>query len=184
MNEQTDELRLTRKQRLAGNLTAGATVIAAGIILLLAGTNVIHASMRLLVAPVLLTAVGASLLLTALIQRNTVSLWISFAFLVPALVGYLAGFTPATYGQLYPLYIAIPAIASLLTMPMSGSYAAHGKTALFFGLIAGLFALQSSGLVGWGVVLPSVVVFVGLIIVYIAVTLARGEEKEEEEENA
>lgn len=83
MNETTDELNLTRKQRLAGNLTAGGCVIVAGLILLLAGTGVIPASVRQLAVPVLLSAVGAALLLTALIQRNSVSLWISFLFLVP-----------------------------------------------------------------------------------------------------
>ena len=184
MSEKTDELNLTRKQRLAGNLTAGGCVIAAGLILLLAGTGVIPASVRQLAVPVLLSAVGAALILTALIQRNSVSLWISFLFLVPALVSFLAAFTPAGYAQLYPLYIAAPAIASLCTMPMSGSYAAHGKSMLFFGLIAGLFGLESSGLVGWGVVLPLVVVFVGLMVVYVAVMLARKEKSEEEEDNA
>ncbi len=52
-----EELVLTRKQRLAGNLTAGAAVIAAGLVLLLAGADVIKADVKVLTAPVLLSAV-------------------------------------------------------------------------------------------------------------------------------
>ena len=96
-----EELVLTRKQRLAGNLTAGAAVIAAGLVLLLAGADVIKADVKVLAAPVLLSAVGLSLLVTALIQRNVVSLWVSFAFTVPALVSFLAAFTSVGYKELY-----------------------------------------------------------------------------------
>lgn len=177
------DLDLTRRQRLAGNLTAGGCVIAAGLVLLLCGTGVIRADIRLLIVPVLLTAVGTSLLVTSLIQKNTVSLWISFAFTVPALVSYLAAFTPHGYAELYPLYIAIPAIASLFTMFMSGEYGTHLKVAAFFGITAGLFALRSSGLVGWSVALPLIVVYAGLVIVYVAVTASKSE-TEEENENA
>lgn len=179
-----EELVLTRKQRLAGNLTAGAAVIAAGLVLLLAGADVIKADVKVLAAPVLLSAVGLSLLVTALIQRNVVSLWVSFAFTVPALVSFLAAFTSVGYKELYPLYIAIPAIASLFTMPMSRSLRDHGKVVLLFGVTAALFALNSSGLLGWGVVGPLLIVYVGLLIVYAALKSHKKETKEEDEDNA
>ena len=175
-----EELVVTRKQRLAGNLTAGATVIVAGLVLLLAGTGVIPVSIRILAVPVLLSAVGVTLLAAALIQRNSVSLWISFAFTVPALVGYLVGFTTATYGQLYPLYIAIPAIASIFTMCMSRCVKDHLKVILLFGVTAALFALNSSGLVGWGVALPLIVVYVGCIILYLALKSFHTTENEDD----
>ena len=165
-----EELVLTRKQRLAGNLTAGAAVIAAGLVLLLAGADVIKADVKVLTAPVLLSAVGLSLLVTALIQRNVVSLWVSFAFTVPALVSFLAAFTSVGYKELYPLYIAIPAIASLFTMPMSRSFGDHGKVVLLFG--------------GWGVGGPLLIVYVGLLIVYAALKSHKKETKEEDEDNA
>ncbi len=179
-----EELVLSRRQRLAGNVTTGALVIAAGIILLLSGTGVIKADISVLAVPVLLAAIGLSLLFAAIIQRNTVSLWISFAFTVPSLVSFIAGFTETGYGELYPLYIAIPAIASFFTMLMSRNFRDHIKAVLFFGVTAALFALNSSGLVGWGVALPLIIVYVGLIIVYFAVASAKMETKEEEEDNA
>lgn len=179
-----EELVLSRRQRLAGNVTTGALVIAAGIILLLSGTGVIKADISVLAVPVLLAAIGLSLLFAAIIQRNTVSLWISFAFTVPSLVSFIVGFTETGYGELYPLYIAIPAIASFFTMLMSRNFRDHIKAVLFFGVTAALFALNSSGLVGWGVALPLIIVYVGLIIVYFAVASAKMETKEEEEDNA
>lgn len=175
-----EELVVTRKQRLAGNLTAGGAVIVAGLILLLSGTGVIPVSIRILAAPVLLSAVGLTLLAAALIQHNSVSLWISFAFTVPALVGYLVGFTSATYGQLYPLYIAIPAIASIFTLCMSTGVKDHLKVILLFGVTAGLFALNSSGLIGWGIALPLIVVYVGCIILYLALKSFRTNENEDD----
>lgn len=179
-----EELVVTKKQRLACNLTAGFAVVAAGLILLLAGVDVIPAGIGVLAAPVLLSAIGLSLLAAALIQRNTVSLWISFAFTVPALVSFLAGFTAAGYAQLYPLYIAVPAIASLFTMLMSGAVRDHLKVILLFGVTAALFALNSSGLVGWGVALPLIIVYAGLIIVYLAFRSAGSTEQTEEDEHA
>ena len=183
MNEEELE-ELSPAKKLACNLIAAFVILAAGLFLLLCGVGVIPLKVSRAVCGTLLFAVSIMFLASALICRNSVSLWLGCCFLVPAVVEVLVKTTSAGYAQLYPLYIAAPAIASLCTMPMSGSYAAHGKSMLFFGLIAGLFGLESSGLVGWGVVLPLVVVFVGLMVVYVAVMLARDEKSEEEEDNA
>lgn len=175
------EIIVTRKQRLIGNLTAGGCILAAGVILLLSGLHVIPANVGSLAAPVLLAAVGLSLWTTAFIQHNSVALWLACLFLVPSIVGFIVEFGPVTYGQMYPLYIATPAVASLCCMPMSGNYRAHGKAIAVFGVSAALFSLQSSGLTGWGVVLPLFVVFIGLVVVYFAVRIARAPEEDEED---
>jgi hypothetical protein len=90
----------------------------------------------------------------------------------------LANFSDLTYAQLYPLYVAIPAVCSLFTMPMSGVNRDHIKVIAFFGIIAGLFALNSSGLLGWKVVLPMLLVFVGLCIILVAFMARREKEND------
>ncbi len=170
---------LTRAQKIAGNVIAGVYIIACGLVLLLAGVGVFgEVSVGKLALPTVLLTIGLVFFTTAIIQRNSVSLWLSFAFITPAVVSYLANFTVLTYAQLYPLYVAIPAICSLFTMPMSGVNRDHIKVIAFFGIIAGLFALNSSGLLGWKVVLPMLLVFVGLCIILLAFMARREREND------
>lgn len=169
MSETEKQLELTRAQKLVGNIIAGVCIIACGLLLLLVGLGVIGGvSVRQLALPTVLLTVGLVFFATAIVQRNSVSLWISFAFIVPAVVSYLNNFTALSYSQLYPLYVAIPAICSLFTMPMSGVNRDHLKVILLFGVIAGLLALNSFLGVRWGIVLPILLVFVGLCIVLTA----------------
>ncbi len=180
MNNQNEEMELTKGQRMAGNIIAGAYTVAVGIFLLIVGLGVINGlTIKNTALPAILLTVGLVFITTAIIQTNTVSLWLSFAFTVPAIVSFLNNFTDLSYAQLYPLYIAIPAIASLFTMIMSRAYRDHLKTIIFFGLIAIIFALDSVFNVGWGVVIPALVVFVGLMIVYAAVKINKSEEENE-----
>jgi membrane protein len=180
MKNNRDEFELTKGQKLAGNMIAGAYTVACGVFLLVVGLGSIEGlTVSNTALPTILLTVGLVFLTTAIIQTNTVSLWLSFAFIVPAVVSYLNNFTPLGYAQLYPLYIAIPAIASLFTMLMSRSYRDHLKAVLFFGVIAGIFAIESSGAAGWGVVVPVLVVFVGLMIVFTALKLNKSEDDNE-----
>ena len=182
MKNNIEDTELTKGQKLAGNLIAGAYTVLCGIFLLLVGLNLFDGlSIGNTTLPTILLTVGLVFLTTAIIQRNTVSLWLSFAFIVPAVVSYLNNFTPLTYARLYPLYIAIPAIASLFTMIMimSKAYSDHIKIVIFFGVIAAVFSLQSSSVAGWGVVIPVLVVFVGLAIVYTAIKMNASEDEDE-----
>ena len=168
MKNNIEDTELTKGQVLAGNLIAGAYTVLCGLFLLLVGLGLFDG-----------LTVGLVFLTTAIIQRNTVSLWLSFAFIVPAAVSYLNNFTALSYAQLYPLYIAIPAIASLFTMFMSKAYSDHIKIVIFFGVTAAVFSLQSSSVVGWGVVIPVLVVIAGLAIVYTAIKMNASEDGDE-----
>ena len=54
----------------------------------------------------------------------------------------------------------------------------HLKIVAFFGIIAGVFALQSTGLVGWEVVIPVLLVLAGLLITLLSI---RGKQENENE---
>lgn len=179
-NNVNEEFELTPSQRVAGNVIAGAGTLLCGLFLLLVGFGVFS---PLTVEEVwlcaILFAVGLVFVVTALVQKNSVTMWLSFAFIVPGVVNCLCTFTPLTYAQLYPLYIAIPAIASFFTMFLTGSYSAHVKTILFFGVLAGIFALNSSALLGWNIVVPIIVVFVGILIMLVALKAKKGDNDNE-----
>lgn len=169
-----NELEITPAQKRAGNIIAGAYTVICGVLLLLVGLGVFGGlTIKNTALPTILLTIGLVFLTTAIIQKNSVSLWLAFAFVTPAVVSYLSNFTALSYSQLYPLYIAIPAICSLFTMPMSGVNRDHIRTIIFFGVLAGIFALESSGLTGWSVVAPALVVFFGACIVIGAVTSRR-----------
>ena len=179
-NNVNEEFELTPSQRIAGNVIAGAGTLLCGLFLLLVGFGVFS---PLTVEEVwlcaILFAVGLVFVVTALVQKNSVTMWLSFAFIVPGVVNCLCTFTHLTYAQLYPLYIAIPAIASFFTMFLTGAYSAHGKTILFFGVLAGIFALNSSALWGWNIVVPIIVVFVGILIMLVALKAKKGDNDNE-----
>ncbi|MDE7395081.1 MAG: hypothetical protein K2M95_03035 [Clostridiales bacterium] len=179
MNEETDLNELSPRKMMACNITAALIVIAAGVFLLLCGVHVVPVRASRAVVGTLLCAIGLSLLCSALIQRNSVSLWLSVCFLVPALIELLVKATHLGYVELYPLYIAIPALASLCTMLLTHEWKTHGVIAALFGVPAILFALKSSGLVGWGVTVPLLVVYAGAVMLVVAVVKALHKKEEQ-----
>ena len=62
---------------------------------------------------------------------------------------------------------------------MSRSFRDHLKIIITFGLIAAVFSLQSSGLTGWNVVVPVLVVLAGLAIVYAAIRMNKSEDNDD-----
>lgn len=174
-----DEIELTPSQRLAGNIIAGAYLVACGVVLLLTGLGVFGAvTVGSIWLPTVLLTLGLILFTTGLIQGNVVSVWLACAFTVPAVISYLALFTSLTYAQLYPLYVATPAISSLVTALLSRkAVKEHLKVVLFFGVIAAAFALRSFAIVGWSVVLPLIVVFIGFIIIFSSIKKSKESNK-------
>lgn len=183
MEQTSDEqIELTPRQKLVGNLVAGGFTLLCGIFLLLCGVGVFPLSLRDVALPAVLSAVGLALFTTAIINRNSVSMWLSWAFLTPAVISFVAAYTSLGYGNLYPFYIAIPALASLLTLPMTPrSWKGHIKVILFFGVLAFLFMLNSLMGIGWRIVLPIILVLAGLTIIAVALcaVLPRGGQNRE-----
>ena len=174
MSNQVDEYELTKGQKLAGNIISGVYTLGCGVFLLLVGLGLIAPlTIENTTLVAILITIGLVFFTTSLIQVNTVSLWLSFCFFTPSAVTILVNAGVGSYASLYPIYIAIPAIASLFTMIMSKARIDHLKTIFFFGVIAGIFALESSGLVGWEVVIPALIVFIGLLITVIAIKSKR-----------
>ena len=161
-------LPLSKKQKCACNIVMGCLLIAAGIILVLAGTGVIKAAVRDIAAPTVLFGFGAAVLLSAIIAKNSLSMWFAGIVLACGAVSLFAATTSAGYGQLYPIYIASPAIGCVFSVWFAEVKLPQIKAMVLFGVIGGILALGSSGACGYGLVAGLLAAFVGLTVIAIA----------------
>ena len=174
----TEVLPLSKKQKYACNIVMGAMFVAAGVILILAGTGVIDASVRKIAAPTVLFAFGTAVLVSAIIAKNALSMWIAGVIITCGLPSLISAVTAAGYGQLYPLYIGAPAIGCVFAIFYSEAKMPQIKGFLFFGVLAAIFALQSSGTCGWGLTAGLLAAFGGVCIIIYAVCAYFNREKE------
>ncbi|MDE7165335.1 MAG: hypothetical protein K2O04_07945 [Clostridiales bacterium] len=161
-------LPLSKKQKCACNIVMGCLLVAAGVILALAGTGVIKAAVSDIAAPTVLFGFGSAVLLSAIIAKNSLSMWFAGVVLACGLTSLLAVTTPAGYAQLYPIYIASPAIGCVCSLWFAELKFPQIKAMLFFGLLGGIFALGSSGACGYGLVGGLLAAFGGLVVIAIA----------------
>ncbi len=162
---------ISRTRKLASDVVAAAIIVAAGALLLGLGIGT-DVNMSKLIVPVVLTALGMILLVSALIQFNTVTMYLSMLFLVSAAVSFVAHYSPsAGYAQLWPTYILAPAVSSLATMFMSGDFKFHIRLIVLFGVPAVLLSLMSFGVVDMRIIIPALIVFAGLAALYVALAV-------------
>ena len=179
MNEFDEIEELSRGKRLACNLSAAFIVLIAGLFLLLCGVGVFDISVSQALAGTVLWALWLLFTVSALISRNSVTLWIGFCFFGPAVVEPVVKLTTLGYANLYPVYIAIPAIASLFTMLFTRAWFAHLPVILLFGVAAAIFALGNIDGVGWAVIIPTLVIYLGCLMLVLALKSRKKDDEDE-----
>ncbi|MDE6029694.1 MAG: hypothetical protein K2F90_05205 [Clostridiales bacterium] len=162
-------LPLSKKQKCACNIVMGCLLVVAGIILVLAGCGVIKAAVRDIAAPTVLFGFGVAVLFSAIIAKNSLSMWFAGVVLACGLTSLLAVTTPAGYAQLYPIYVAAPAIGCVFSLWFAQSKLPQIKAIVFFGGIGVILALGASGACGYGLVGGLLAAFGGLVVIAIAV---------------
>ena len=110
----------------------------------------------------------------SLLLKNTVTLWISFVFLTCLVAWFIHNLSGIGYDRFYPIYIAIPAIASAGTLLFSKDKNLHLKTIVFFGGIALILFLNSAARIDWWIIAPIVIIMVGAFIFINAITSKKG----------
>lgn len=173
----TDVLPLTKKQKYACHIVMGAMLILAGVILLLAGVGVIDASVRRIAAPTILIAFGSAVLFSAVIAKNALSMWLAGVIITCGLTSVFAVTTPADYAQLYPMYIATPGVGCLFAIWFAEAKFPQVKGMAFFGVLAAIFSLQSSGLCSWGLTAGLIAAFAGVCVILYGIELYRRRDK-------
>lgn len=158
-------LPLGKRQKLACNIVMGCLLVAAGVILALAGGGVIKASVRSIAAPTILAAFGISIAVSAIIAKNSLSMWLAGVLLACGAVSLFDVTTSADYGNLFPIYIAAPGIGCAFSIWFAEAKLPQIKGMLFFGIIAALLSLGSSGTTGWGLSCGLVAAFGGVCVI-------------------
>lgn len=177
-NGTTDILPLDEKQKRLCNIIMGATFVLAGLIIILASTGVINAPVTKVLAPTILFAFGGSILLSAIIAKNSLSMWIGGVLItcgIPSLISAINGMSQSV---LYPIYIASPAIGCLCATFYAESKSPLLKGFLFFGIIAGLFALGACKVCRMGVVAGLLSAFGGICIIIFALSVHTKKDKD------
>lgn len=170
MTDQETYKEIPRARRFASNITAAAVLIVTGAVLFALGMAT-DIDMSKLIVPVILAAIGLILLISAVIQFNTVTMYLSMLFLVCSAVSFAAHYSSAGYSELWPTYILAPAVASVATMFMSGDYKFHIRLIVLFGVPAILLSLLSFGLVDMRIIIPALIMFAGLAALYVALAV-------------
>lgn len=157
---------ITKEMKFMCNCIAGIIVLLSGVFLLLCGINILPFNFSAVLAASIFCMFFVMFIIVGVIQKNVITTWIAFAFFVPFLVEILVLTTSSLYyNNIYPLYIAIPAVCSVANAIIYKDLRSHYTSIIFFGGLGGLFALQSFGILGWAVVIPLVILFVVLCVV-------------------
>ncbi len=176
-NGTTEVLPLGKRQKTACSIVMGVLLLVAGVILVLSGVGIIPAPVGVVAAPTLLFGFGISILVSAIIARNSISMWISGVILACGLTSLFAAVTVADYGNLYPMYIAAPGIGCAFSLVFAENKAAVVKPMVFFGGLAAVFSLSSSGACGWGVTGGVLAAYLGACVIAYALSSHLGKEK-------
>lgn len=174
----SDVIDFTPAQILAGKITAVIVTVLLISWYVLVAFKIVPIEFWEIFTGSLLGAIALILLISGAIQKNSVSVWLAFPFLIPAVIEFLTKFSISEYSALYPLYIAIPAIASLVCITFAGGKSAHAKVVVFFTLEATCYLLNVLLLVPIYVSIISSCVLVVLAIIYIIVRMFRSNNHE------
>lgn len=168
--------RPARGRRSAANILSALMIVLYGVFLLLYYKTEMFGAEKYDVMWLTagLAAIGLAALISGIFRKNIVAFWMAWPFLVCAAVNLAVNFGWGTYGQLYPVYILIPAIASAFTWLFSRSKSSHLKTIIFFSAIALACFLQSTGALDWWYALIIGVIAIGLMFLVNALTSRRG----------
>lgn len=175
----SDVIDFTPAQIRAGKITAVVVMFLLAVWLFLVGINLVPIAFWDIFLGSLLCAIGLILLIGGAIQKNSVSIWLSFPFLVPATIEFLCKFTIYDYSILYPLYIAIPALASLVCLTFTSGKLAHVKVVIFFALQAVFYLLSVLNLIEIYVSIILSVLCALSTIVYISIRIFRSNNRDE-----
>ncbi|MCX4313482.1 MAG: hypothetical protein OSJ83_06465 [Clostridia bacterium] len=161
-------LPLTKKQKAISNVVMGVLFLAAGVIIVLASVGVIPGG-AVVAAPTVLFAFGLSVLFSAVVAKNALSMWFAGVVLACGATSLVEMVSPATYGNLFPIYIAAPGVGCVFAIVFAEAKMPQIKGIVFFGVLAGIFSLASSGLCGWGLTGGLLAAFAGVAVLFFAV---------------
>ena len=171
------QLYLSPAKKIACNVIDAVIAVAAVVIVVLSYFGAIGMDFGKTATGTILAAVGLIFLLNAIIQGNSVSMWIAFCFLVPSAISFACKVFGCSYAHLYPLYIALPGIACLGAMIISRQFIKLLSAAALFIVAGAIFLLEVTGVLSVGYTLLVLAGYLALLVVLLIIYLRKGEKK-------
>lgn len=161
-----------------GNLIAASVtafiVVVFGVLLLLAGLGVLRLELARFWWPATAAAIWLSATATGVLRKETWLIWIGGVFLGLA-IAYIADWaTELGAIKLYPFYVAVPAVASLMALPFAQNKSFHLKVIIFFGGLTTLLAIHVAVEMFWLLTAGIGVIMAGLFMFINVATSKRG----------
>lgn len=157
---------LSNTQKQICIIIDGIATILFGIFLLFVGLGLTVYEFRLIILFAALLFIGLAMTVNSFVQTNSLLLWLGIFLCVSSSVGFLAeGISALSYANLYPIFIAAPAAASLITLCMSKEIRLHLFISLFFGILSILFSMEAGNIISINIILPIAVILIGIIII-------------------
>ena len=171
------QLYLSLAKKTACNIIDCIVALAAIAVILLAYFGVINLDFGKSVTGIALAAVGLIFFINALVQGNSVSMWLAFCFLIPAAISFACKLFGCSYAKLYPLYIALPGLACLGAMIISREFLRLLAAAAIFVLAGAIFLLQVFGVLSLGYTFIILVAYIVLLAALFIIYLRKGDKK-------
>ena len=157
---------LTPSAKKATDIIAGLILLAAAIVIVamaVSGCSELSDVWLLIV----LSSLFCVFLFTAIYQRNPVALWLCGIVIAPLVVE-IAVLCGLSYATVYPVYIAAPAIAFMLTGMFFKRRSLIISATLF--IFADIFVLEACSIVSIAIVLPIAVIYLIVATVSLIIT--------------
>ena len=171
------QLYVSPKKRKICNIIAATISLIAAVFAVLCYFGVIPLAFSNVITGTILAAIGLIFFCNALIQGNSVSMWLAFCFIIPAAVSFLCRSGYASYRNIYPVYVALPGLACLGTMIISREFAGLLKAAALFIIAGSIFLPEVFGILSIGWTLAILFVYIAFLIIALIVYFKQGEKK-------
>lgn len=157
------------------SIAVSLIIVLAGVLMILSGVNAINIDIKYFWLPTLLCTLFACGLVIGVFRKETTPLWFGIVSLVCAVPVVINLTADTAYSVIYPIFIAAPAVASLITVAFADNKKLHLQGIILFGGLALIFLLQSLSLINnWFVIAGIAVVMVGLFFFVAVATSRRG----------
>jgi len=169
-NSQTKDISALIKR--ISHIMSSIILLLGGVFLLLAGTVDAFVYILDVLVATIFASISLAFLASGIMQKNPISIWLAVFLFIPVLVEVLVLTTNTTYSQLYPLYIAMPFFASLISTIIWRKFNPHIVPMIFFGSLAAIFTLQATGVASPLIVglLAGGFIAASILVIYILIT--------------
>ena len=169
--------RQTLTPNVLNKVAAGVVALVVtlyGVMLILAGTDTLSFGIGQFWWPALCVAVWLAGTATGVLRKSSVTVWCAAVFLGLGIMAILNWHTDLGYAQLYPGFIAIPALASASALFFSKAKRTHLKSIILFSGLTLIFLIQVFSELNIYLTIGIAVIILGLFMFINVATSRRG----------